>query len=234
MIAATLGGEPLLTLSNPSHDLADRRGAVASLFSRRLPRMTQSVVFPYTSQLLRIDRKRSGYRAPGAVLGSRLINPRSSTRRCIAGITRVRIGTGGSSSPPRATQSVVFPYTFLRNDRKRSGYGAPGAVLGSRPINTRLNSRRGITGTTRVQIGTGESGSPPSGYSPNPSLKTSTISHIPLSPHPFWLSSSRLWVVTKVVQTSDTGNGARLRRSASKPFLPKKKTRRKQLKYGQS
>ena len=81
-----------LTLLNPSHDLADRRGAAASLFSGRLPGMTQSVVLPYPSLHLRIDRKRSGSRASGAVRGSRLINPRSNSRRGIEGITRVRIG----------------------------------------------------------------------------------------------------------------------------------------------
>jgi hypothetical protein len=91
-----------LTLLNPSHDLADRRGAAASLFSGRLPGMTQSVVLPYPSLHLRIDRKRSGSRASGAVRGSRLINPRSHSRRGIEGITRVRIGASGSGSPPRA------------------------------------------------------------------------------------------------------------------------------------
>ena len=39
--------------------------------------------------------ERSGYRAPGAVRGSRLINTRSISRRGIAGRTRVQIGTGG-------------------------------------------------------------------------------------------------------------------------------------------
>ena len=32
-----LGGEPLLTFPNPSHDRADRRGAAAGLVSGRLP-----------------------------------------------------------------------------------------------------------------------------------------------------------------------------------------------------
>ena len=160
-----------LTLPNPSHDLADRRGAAASLFSGRLPGMTKSVVLPYPSLHLRIDRKRSGSRASGAVRRSRLINPRSISRRDIEGITRVRIGTGGSGSPPRP-------------------------------------------------------------YSTNPSFKTSTISRVPLSPHTFRLSSCRLWELTKVVQTSNTGNDVPLRRSASKPFLPQKKTRRRPRRSG--
>ncbi len=42
--ASALGGEPLLTLQNPSHDRADRRDAAASLVSGRLPGMTQSAV----------------------------------------------------------------------------------------------------------------------------------------------------------------------------------------------
>jgi hypothetical protein len=43
-----LGGEPLLTFPNPSHDRADRRGAAAGLVSGRLPGMTQSAVLPYS------------------------------------------------------------------------------------------------------------------------------------------------------------------------------------------
>ena len=35
------GGEPLLTLPNPSRDRPDGRGAAARLSSRRLPGMTQ-------------------------------------------------------------------------------------------------------------------------------------------------------------------------------------------------
>jgi hypothetical protein len=35
------GGEPLLTLPNPSHDRPDRRAVAARLSSRRLPGMTQ-------------------------------------------------------------------------------------------------------------------------------------------------------------------------------------------------
>src|SRR6516165_1216116 len=71
------------------------------LFSGRLPRTTQSMVSPlHVFCSCGLIEQRSGYRAPGAVRGSRLINPRSTSTRCIAGITRVEIDTGESGSPP--------------------------------------------------------------------------------------------------------------------------------------
>jgi hypothetical protein len=50
------GGETLFTLSNPSHDLAEKRRATAGLSSRRLPGTTQSVVLPYTSLASEVGR----------------------------------------------------------------------------------------------------------------------------------------------------------------------------------
>ncbi|MBV8482713.1 MAG: hypothetical protein JO077_07610 [Verrucomicrobia bacterium] len=49
VLEQALGGEPLLIVRNQSHDRADRRGAAAGLFGRRLPGTPQSVVLPYTS-----------------------------------------------------------------------------------------------------------------------------------------------------------------------------------------
>ena len=62
---------------------------------------------------------------------------------------------------------------------RRSGYLAPGDVRGSRLINARSISRRGIAGIMRVQLCTGESGSPPILHHSAP----------PLSAQTFWLSS---------------------------------------------
>ena len=47
------GGEPLLTLPNPSQDRAQRRGPNASLFSGRLPGLTQSADLPNRVRVLR-------------------------------------------------------------------------------------------------------------------------------------------------------------------------------------
>jgi hypothetical protein len=56
VLQQVFGGEPLLTLSNPSHDLGEKRRATAGLFSRRLPGTTQSVVLPYKFFVSEVDR----------------------------------------------------------------------------------------------------------------------------------------------------------------------------------
>ena len=76
VVEKALGAEPLLTLPNPSHDRADRvvllrvRSAGGS---RERPR-----AWFYLTRLCfwGLIEQRSGYRAPGAVRGSRLINAR--------------------------------------------------------------------------------------------------------------------------------------------------------------
>jgi hypothetical protein len=60
LLEQAFGGEPLSTVSNPSHDRAHWRRAALGLYSGRLPGMTQSAVLSYTSLLLPVDQTAQG------------------------------------------------------------------------------------------------------------------------------------------------------------------------------
>src|ERR1700749_452210 len=72
-----------------------------------------------SSSFQRLIERYSGYRAPGDVRGSRLINARSISRRDIAVIMRVQLCTGESGSPPSLLHSIT---PLLYEDHRHPSY----------------------------------------------------------------------------------------------------------------